>query len=150
MTHQLDSSKSGGDAYLPAVAGGGDTWVAVGFAKGLGHRVYGYDFQLGDGKGVSAVAMKAYVHQQLPPDAVVLGDKVGGGAVAPKQCETEVYQSALLGRAFASDPTIGDAQGYADVVLTSSGTSDGSYDSSQVDGASVTLSSGPSDLALAC
>jgi uncharacterized protein (DUF2147 family) len=103
-----------------------------------------------DGEGVSALAMKAYVHQQLPPDAVVLGDKVGGGAVAAKQCETEVYQSALLGRAFASDPTIGDAQGYADVILTSSGTSDGSYDSNQVDGASVTLGSGLSDLTVGC
>jgi hypothetical protein len=60
-----------------------------------------------------------------------------------------VYQSALLGRAFATDPTIGDAQGYADAILTSSNL-DGSYDSSQVDSASVTLGSGPSDLAIAC
>ncbi len=148
--HQLDTSKSGGDAYLPAVAGGGDQWANVGFAKGPGNRLYGYDYQTGDGNGISAFAMKAYVHQQLPPDAIVLGDKIGSGSLAAKQCETIAYQSAVLGRAFASDPTIGDPQGYADAVLTSSGTGDGSYDSRQVDDASVTVGSGPSDLTLAC
>jgi hypothetical protein len=146
--HQLDTSKSGGDAYLPRLSDGSDTWAAVGFAKGPGNRLDGYNFDATP--GISASAMKGYVRQQLPPDAVVLGDKVGSGALAARQCETIVYQSALLGRAFASDPDIGDPQGYVDAVLTSSGTSDGSYDPNQVDTAGVSIGSGPSDLTTSC
>ncbi len=147
--HQLDSSKSGGDAYLPAVAGGGDTWASVTFAKSHGYRVVGYDYQTGTGNGISASAMKGYVRQQLPSDAVVLGDVVQGGSLAPRQCEIIAYKSATLARAF-SDPEIGDPQGYAMVVFTSSGTPDFSYDPNQVDGAGVSLGSGPADLTGSC
>ena len=145
--HQLDMTKSGGDAYLPRLANGGDTWAVVSFARGPGNRLTGFDYQVDP--VISAYAMKGYLRQQLPSDAVVLGDSVNGGSLAARQCEITVYQSALLAQAFAA-PDIGDPQGYVETVLSSSGTSDSSYDANQIDGASLLLSSGPSDLSSSC
>lgn len=146
--HQLDTSTSGGDGYLPRLPDGTDTWAAVGFATGPGHRLRGYYFDIAP--ALAASGMKNYLRQQIPADAKVLGDKINGGDLAAQQCEAIVYQSALLGRAFASSPDIGDPQGYVEAVLRSSGTGDGSYDPNQVDTAEVTVSSGASDLTISC
>jgi hypothetical protein len=136
--HQVDPNQP--NKYLPLPPGGGGTWFGVNFAKGPGNRVYSYEFDAS--RAMPASAMQADIRQQLPPDAVILGEKVNNAhPQAGKQCDVIVYQSALLGRADITDPDIGstDTQGYAVALFVSSGTSNGSYDANQVDTALVNL-----------
>ncbi len=147
--HQVDPNQP--NKYLPLPPGGGGTWFPVNFAKGPGNRVYSYEFDAS--RAMPASAMQADIRQQLPPDAVILGEKVNNAhPQASRQCDVIVYQSALLGRADITDPDIGstDTQGYAVALFVSSGTSNGSYDANQVDTALVNLGSGLSDLTTSC
>jgi hypothetical protein len=148
--HQVDPSQPG--IYVPLPPGGSETWGGVNFAKGPGNRVYSYEFDAS--RAMPASAMQADIRQQLPPDAVILGEKVNNAhPQASRQCDVIVYQSPLLGRADITDPDIGttaDTQGYAVALFVSSGTSNGSYDANQVDTALVNLGSGLSDLTTSC
>ena len=147
--HQVDPNQP--NKYLPLPPGGGGTWFGVNFAKGPGNRVYSYEFDAS--RAMPASAMQADIRQQLPPDAVILGEKVNNAhPQESKQCDVIVYRSALLGRADITDPDIGstDTQGYAVALFVSSGTSNGSYDANQVDTALVNLGSGLSDLTTSC
>jgi hypothetical protein len=148
--HQVDRNQP--NKYLPLPPGGGGTWFGVNFAKGTGNRVYSYEFDAS--RAMPASAMQADIRQQLPLDAVILGEKVNNAhPQLGRQCDVIVYQSALLGRADIIDPDIGttaDIHGYAVALFVSSGTSNGSYDANQVDTALVNLGSGLSDLTTSC
>jgi hypothetical protein len=90
--------------------------------------------------------VRADLTRLLPPDAVTVFQ------AAKDTCEVDEYQSNTLGALYAARPSIGDPQGYIEIVLTSLDvqTNDSTYHTDRVTDADVNVGSGPGDQSGSC